>query len=102
VIKAAFDEFIHAPTRLSIVSLLSAADWVEFKFLRQALDLSDSALSKQLSALEGAGYIDVRKDFVLKRPRTRVRLTHAGRRAFLSHVAALEQILAGVPNAAVR
>ena len=105
MIKAEFDDFIHAPTRLSIVSLLAAADWVEFKFLRQSLDLSDSALSKQLTALEQAGYIDIKKDFVLKRPRTRARLTHAGRGAFLSHVAALERILSASraqPGAAIR
>jgi len=105
VIKPEFDDFIHAPTRLSIVSLLAAADWVEFKFLRQSLDLSDSAQSKQLTALEQAGYIDIKKDFVLERPRTRAPLSHAGRAAFLAHVAALEKILGGprsAPSAHVR
>ena len=48
-----FDELIHAPTRLAIVSLLAAADWAEFKYVRDAVDLSDSALSKQLTTLEG-------------------------------------------------
>jgi hypothetical protein len=41
-----FDELIHAPTRLSIVSLLAATTWAEFGFVRDSLRLSDSALSK--------------------------------------------------------
>src|SRR6185312_9461463 len=53
-----FDELIHAPTRLSIVALLATADWADFTFIRDTLGLSDSALSKQLSALEEAGYVE--------------------------------------------
>ena len=88
-----FDELVHAPTRLSIMALLAAAEWADFKFIRDNLDLSDSALSKQLSALEEAGYVEIRKGFVGKRPRTSVRLSDHGRRAFDGHVAALQQLL---------
>ncbi|MBU2664880.1 transcriptional regulator [Actinoplanes bogorensis] len=89
-----FDELIHAPTRLSIVSLLTATDWAEFKFLRDQVGLTDSALSKQLTTLEEAGYVDIRKSFIGKRPRTSVRLTPHGQQAFAGHVAALQQIVA--------
>jgi DNA-binding MarR family transcriptional regulator len=92
--EAGFDELIHAPTRLSIVSLLAATEWADFKYLRDAVGLSDSALSKQLTTLEDAGYVDIRKSFVAKRPRTSVRLTAAGQRAFAGHVAALQEIVA--------
>jgi DNA-binding transcriptional ArsR family regulator len=91
---ARFDELIHAPTRLSIVSLLAATEWAEFKFVRDSVGLSDSALSKQLTTLEEAGYVEIRKGFVGKRPRTSVKLTRDGRRAFTGHVAALQQIVA--------
>jgi DNA-binding transcriptional ArsR family regulator len=91
---ARFDELIHAPTRLAIVSLLAAAQWADFRFLRDELGLSDSALSKQLSTLETAGYVEIRKGFVGKRPRTSARLTRAGRRAFERHVAALQEMVA--------
>ena len=90
---ARFDELIHAPTRLSIVSLLAATEWADFKFIRDEVGLSDSALSKQLTTLEGAGYIEIRKSFVGKRPRTSARLTKTGRAAFGSHVAALQEIV---------
>ncbi len=52
---AQFDELIHAPTRLAIVSLLAASEWADFKFIRDTVGLSDSALSKQLTTLEEAG-----------------------------------------------
>ncbi len=74
MIKPKFDELIHAPTRLSLVSLLAATEWADFQFLRDSAGLSDSALSKQLTTLEDAGYIEIRKGFVGKRPRTSARL----------------------------
>ncbi len=89
-----FDELIHAPTRLSLISLLTATSWAEFKFLRDQVGLSDSALSKQLTTLEEAGYVEIRKAFVGKRARTTVRLSPVGRQAFEGHVAALQEIVA--------
>ena len=91
---AQFDELIHAPTRLAIVSLLAATEWAEFKFIRESVGTSDSALSKQLTTLEQAGYVQIRKSFVGKRPRTSARLTRAGRSALEGHVAALQEIVA--------
>jgi DNA-binding transcriptional ArsR family regulator len=91
---ARFDELIHAPTRLTIISLLAAVEWADFKFIRDEAGLSDSALSKQLAILEEAGYVEIRKAFVGKRPRTSARLSKAGRAAFELHVAALQEIVA--------
>lgn len=91
--RARFDDLIHAPTRLSIVSLLAASEWADFKFIRDSVGLSDSALSKQLTTLEEAGYVEIRKGFVGKRPRTSARLTPAGRTAFDGHVTALQDIV---------
>jgi DNA-binding transcriptional ArsR family regulator len=93
VITPRFDELIHAPTRLAIVSLLAASEWADFKFIRDSVGLSDSALSKQLTTLEEAGYVQIRKGFVGKRPRTSARLTTVGRAAFEQHVAALQEIV---------
>lgn len=91
---ARFDELIHPPTRLAIVSLLAASQWADFKFIRDSVGLSDSALSKQLTTLEQAGYAEIRKGYAGKRPRTSVRLTPAGRAAFEQHVAALQEMVA--------
>ena len=91
-----FDELIHPSTRLSIVALLAAADWVDFAFVRDRLSLSDSALSKQFATLESAGYIVIERPMANRRRRVHVRLTDAGRYAFDGHVAALRQIVASI------
>jgi DNA-binding MarR family transcriptional regulator len=90
---ARFDELIHPSTRLSIVALLAAADWADFAFLRDQLGLSDSALSKQLSTLEEAGYVAIERPVSERRRRVRARLTPVGREAFDGHVAALRAIV---------
>jgi DNA-binding MarR family transcriptional regulator len=90
---ARFDELIHPSTRLSVVALLAGADWAEFAFLRDQVDLSDSALSKQLSTLEEAGYVDIERTLRDHRRRVRARLTPAGRDAFHGHIAALREIV---------
>ena len=96
-----FDELIHPSTRLSVVALLAAADWVDFAFVRDRLALSDSALSKQFSALEQAGYVAMERPVSNRRRRVHVRLTDVGRSAFEGHVAALQEVIAsasaGVP-----
>ncbi|MDW7982669.1 MAG: transcriptional regulator [Thermomicrobium sp.] len=92
------DELIHQPTRLRLMAALAALPpdtEAEFVFLRDLLGLTDGNLSTHLTRLEAAGYLDVRKTFVGRKPRTYVRLTPRGRLAFAEHRAALEQLLAG-------
>jgi DNA-binding MarR family transcriptional regulator len=89
-----FDELIHVPSRLSLVAFLAATAWADFAVLRDSVGLSDSTLSKQLTTLEDAGYVEIRKAFVGKRPRTSARLTTSGRTAFDRHVLALQEIVA--------
>jgi DNA-binding MarR family transcriptional regulator len=89
-----FDDLIHPSTRLSVVALLAAADWIDFAFVRDRLGLSDSALSKQFATLEDAGYIVIERLLANGRRRVRVRLTDTGRHAFDGHVAALREIVA--------
>jgi DNA-binding MarR family transcriptional regulator len=90
-----FDELIHPSTRLTLVAMLAAADWVEFSYLRETLRLSDSALSKQLSILEKAGYVTIERRLEAKRHKVHARLADAGRTAFEGHVAALHAIVDG-------
>jgi DNA-binding MarR family transcriptional regulator len=90
---ARLDAVIHPPTRLSIMALLATADEADFAFVRDSVGVSDSVLSKHGSALEAAGYVEIRKGHVGKRPRTWFKLTPAGRRAFTGHVKALQEIV---------
>ncbi|MBL1117882.1 transcriptional regulator [Streptomyces sp. 110] len=92
--KALFDELIHPSTRLSLVATLAAADWAEFAFLKDRLQLSDSALSKQLTTLEEAGYVATERRLSGSRRKVRARLTSTGRDAFNGHIEALRAIVA--------
>ena len=78
-----------------MAALLAAADRVEFSFVRDHVEVTDSMLSKQVSLLEQAGYVKVDKGHVGKRPRTWLSLTKQGRRAFDRHLAALREIAQG-------
>jgi DNA-binding MarR family transcriptional regulator len=89
---ADLDQLLLDPTRLAIVSLLAAADWAEFGFVRDSVKLSDSALSKQVTTLSKSDYVEVRKGYVGKRPRTWLNLTASGRRTLAEHVTALQGI----------
>jgi hypothetical protein len=80
---------------LAVVIPIAAADWADFKFIRDEVGPSDSALSKQLTTLEEAGYLEIRKGFAGKRPRTSARLSRGGRAAFEMHVAALQRRIPG-------
>ncbi|MGG5170637.1 winged helix-turn-helix domain-containing protein [Pseudarthrobacter sp. J1738] len=88
-----FNETIHPPRRLFICAFLSAVDEAEFSTLRDAADISDSSLSKHISALAEAGYVEVRKPTGRGRVRTWVALTAEGRQAFADHRRALQAML---------
>ena len=94
MVEARFDQLIHPSTRLSIVALLASTDWADFSFVRDRLAISDSALSKQLTTLEEAGYVVVDRPLSNHRRRVRVALTDLGRRSFEGHVAALHAVIA--------
>ncbi|NUL48155.1 transcriptional regulator [Cellulosimicrobium funkei] len=89
------DQFTN-PIRLSLMSSLAGVDEIDFKSLKDVLEISDSALSKHSSALEGAGYVRIRKGYVGKRPRTWLSISDQGRLAFTAHVAALRELTAGL------
>lgn len=87
------DPVIHAPKRLQLCALLSPLEEAEFMALREALDVSESVLSKQIGYLVEAGYVSVRQGAVDGRARKWAALTSVGRRAFAGHVAALRALV---------
>ncbi|QOC93693.1 transcriptional regulator [Micromonospora craniellae] len=88
-----FNEKIHAPHRLRICAMLSAAHRVEFQRLQDHLGLSKSALSKHLTQLVDAGY--VRQDRATRDAHSRLwlSLTPEGASAYADHVKALREIV---------
>lgn len=94
---AQIDEVIHGRMRLGIMAYLAGAGVADFNTLKARLQASDGNLSVHLSKLEQAGYVAVEKSFVGKKPLTRVRLTEAGRKAFLAYLDAIGRLVAEPP-----
>ena len=74
--------------------MLAPVHWLAFGDVRDSLDVSDSVLSKHLSALAHAGYLEVCRVRVDSRSRRQVKLTKPGRQALRGHLAALQAITA--------
>lgn len=89
-VPTGFDPVLHPPTRLQIAAILAQAQDAEFSLLKEITGVSDSVMSKHLSALSDAGYLRLRKAASGGRQRTWAKLTASGRKAFLKHVKALE------------
>lgn len=90
------DPIIHQPVRLKIMAALKAlpaGEMLEFVRLRTLIGATEGNLGAHIQTLEAQGYAKVDKDFVGKKPRTRVALTTAGRRAFEDYVAYLRAIV---------
>lgn len=83
---------IHPPKRLAAMAILVNSTTTDFGFLRDHLGVSDSDLSKQMSALEKAGYVTVTKTSRGRGGATWYRITHRGTRAFKRHMGALGAI----------
>ncbi|GHV43863.1 transcriptional regulator [Bacteroidia bacterium] len=79
--------------RLGMMSVLVVNDWVDFSEMKNLLQITDGNLASHSTALEKAGYIEVKKEFVGRKPRTSYRVTQAGRTAFKEHINALENLL---------
>jgi DNA-binding MarR family transcriptional regulator len=90
------DPIIHQPVRLKIMSalkVLPVGEPIEFVRLKAIVAATEGNLGAHITTLEEAGYVAVEKDFVGKRPRTRIALTKQGRRAFEDYVAYLRDII---------
>ncbi len=77
-----FDRLIHQPSRLAIMAVLAGCENADFAYLLTATNLNKGTLSKHLSNLEEAEYIEIAKTFKGKYPNTSAALTPKGRRAF--------------------
>ena len=90
------DEHVAAPARLKLMSMLTAVSEAEFATIRDALEVSDSVLSKHLGALEEVGYLRRRKGVHRGRRTTWISLTAKGRKALSAHVAELRALIDGI------
>ena len=84
---------LHSQLRLAVMSLLLGTEEADFVYIREKAGATAGNLSVQLDKLSEAGYIDVEKSFVGKKPRTTCRITERGREAMAAYVEALRGYL---------
>ena len=93
------DETIHQQLRLRIMAALAALEpadeGLDFTRIKKLTGASDGNLGAHIDTLARAGYVEVDKAFVARRPKTTVKASAAGRRAFAEHVAFLRSIIDG-------
>ena len=90
---ADLDRALHAPARLMILAMLHVVENADFTFLMRQTGLTRGNLSTHLSKLEEEGYIDIKKKFVAKKPRTLIRLTEGGRSAIRTYRKNMRQVI---------
>lgn len=87
------DDNFASPIRFSLMAALLDGNELDFATLARILQVGDSALSKSISHLHVTGYVATRRGDVGSRPRTWVRSTAKGERAFAAHLHALQEIV---------
>jgi DNA-binding MarR family transcriptional regulator len=90
---AGLDRLVHEPARLSILAVLAAVESADFVFLMRQTEMTSGNLSTHLTKLEAAGYVEIKKEFVAKVPRTLIRMTDQGREAFETYRATVLKVL---------
>jgi len=90
---ANLDKAFNNKIRLGIMSILAVNDWVDFKELKQLLEVTDGNLASHIAALDKINYLEIKKEFVAKKPKTSYQITAKGKVAFQKHLSALENLL---------
>ncbi|MCF8451923.1 MAG: transcriptional regulator [Pedobacter sp.] len=88
-----FDKAFENRIRLQIMSVLLANEHYDFNSLKDLLDVTDGNLASHIKALEKEEYIIVNKTFIGKKPNTQYSVSEKGRKAFIKHLEALENLI---------
>ena len=87
------NKVFESRVKLGVMSILLVSDWVDYNALKDYLEVSDGNLASHLKALESNKYIQVKKQFVARKPKTTYKCTIEGEKAFKLHLAALENLI---------
>ncbi|MEY2812422.1 MAG: hypothetical protein RL253_431 [Bacteroidota bacterium] len=79
--------------RLGIMSILMVNDSIDFLSLKEMLQVTDGNIASHITALEKFQYIEIKKQFIGKKPNTSYSVTNKGRKAFTEHLDALEKLI---------
>ncbi len=105
ILQGLNNDAFDSRVRLGIMSILMVNDWIDFSTFKEMLaslaksaekGMTDGNLSTHMTILEGKGYIEVRKQFVGKKPQTTYAATVLGRKAFADYLTALENLMKSI------
>jgi DNA-binding MarR family transcriptional regulator len=88
-LNKAFDSRV----RIGLMSILTVNNWVSYKEVKNLLDVTDGNLASHIQALEKISFLEIRKQFIGKKPLTTYKITKTGRKAFEEHINGLEKLL---------
>lgn len=92
------DKVIHEPARYMIMAHLYVVESADFLFLMTQIGLTRGNLSSHMSKLEKAGYVQVIKEFISRKPHTMLRMTRKGRKAFEVYRKSMTGMLKDLPK----
>ena len=92
------NRLIHEPSRLMIMAQLYVIQSADFLFLLQQIQMTPGNLSSHLSKLEEAGYVEITKEFIERKPHTALALTEKGRAAFKEYRKKVKQFVDKLPE----
>ncbi len=95
---AEIDPLIHSPARLAILAHLYVVESLDYVFLMRQTGMTWGNLATHLNKLEAAGYLEIQKKFIGKKPNSLIRLTPEGRAAFRAYKKQLKQVLDDLPD----
>ena len=95
---AGIDRLIHEPARLLIMATLYVVEAADFLFLERQTGLTRGNLSSHLIKLESGHYVEIKKEFIHKKPHTMLRLTAAGKEAFNNYRSRMQDVLDELPE----
>ncbi|MEC8617524.1 MAG: transcriptional regulator [Bacteroidota bacterium] len=79
--------------RLGLMSILSVNSWVSYKEIKDLLEVTDGNLASHIQSLEKIKYLEIKKQFIGKKPLTTYKVTKTGKDAFEKHIEGLEKLL---------
>lgn len=89
----ALNKAFESRVRLGIMSILMVSDSVDFGTLKEQLQITDGNIASHISALEKLEYVNIKKQFIGKKPNTTYLITNKGKKAFSIHIHALEKLI---------
>ena len=75
------------------MSILSVNNWVSYKEIKDLLEVTDGNLASHIQSLEKINYLEIKKQFIGKKPLTTYKVTEIGKKAFKNHIEGLEKLL---------